>query len=315
MKEKFKRPKRKHDDGNLDEKCNDNWIGHPLNPVDTIFDILIEASTVTVTSYNNENSVICSCRSLRDCPVNTYLCSHTSKDIKHVRAPNSDNESYLALAYEFALFALSLQRWMPRNSNAQELMKKQEEALISRLRSIDLDSILKTVLRNHVWMLLNDDFPSLLSSYIDRNCVAMHSFAYYLFNSLIDVDQELAFQVGFRSVRLPLDMRRDGNWADQEIEWYIAPHIENSQYKLAGTMLQASQSLPDKLLGVLQAVINHMQSVKYLFKLAKDAMALALCPSNARNVGCGSKRDEDMLNCSFKVGLQVCSWRYDMIFL
>ena len=103
------------------------------------------------------------------------------------------------------------------------------------------------------------------------------------------------------------DMRRDGNWADQEIEWFIAPHIENSQYKLAGTMLQASQSLPDKLLGVLQAVINHIQSVKYLFKLAKDAMALALCPSSARNAGLQSKRDEDMLNCSFKVGLQVSS--------
>ncbi|EDV22322.1 uncharacterized protein TRIADDRAFT_28605 [Trichoplax adhaerens] len=290
MKEKLQRPKRKHDNDGVDENYKDNWIGHPLNLVDTVFDILIQASTVaSIYGHIMENT-----------------CSHIGKTIKHIRVQNSNDKSYLSLAYEFALIALSQQRRMPSNCNAQELMKKQEEALLCRLKNVEMDSILQVVLRNHVQMLLKDDFPSSLSAYVDRNCLAMHSFAHYLFNSLVDREQELAFQVGFRSVRLPLDMRRDGNWADQEVEWYIAPHVESCQYKLAGTMLQASQSYPDKLLGVLQAIINHIQNVKYLFKLAKDAMQLALRPFSSRMVGLQSARDEDMLNCSFKIGLQVC---------
>ena len=121
----------------------------------------------------------------------------------HALIPGSRdrNESYLTLALEVALIGLGQQRQMPPGVYSQDKAIKQEEKLIEKLQSLDMDTTLVAVLRKQAVLLLEGGPSSGLGVGIHTESVPMHTFAKYLFMTLLPYDAELAFRVGLRAMR------------------------------------------------------------------------------------------------------------------
>lgn len=90
---------------------------------------------------------------------------------------------------------------MPTGLYSQEKACKQEEKLISKLQSLELDPTLVAVLRKQSILLLEGGSYSGLGVGIHSESYPMHTFAKYLFNSLLTHDQDLAYRIGLRAMR------------------------------------------------------------------------------------------------------------------
>lgn len=99
------------------------------------------------------------------------------------------------------MVGLGQQRMMPTGSHALDKACKQENALITKLLDIELDSVLVAVLRKQAMCLLEGGPFSGLGCGIHADSVPMHTFAKYLFNSLLAYDPDLAYSVGLRAMR------------------------------------------------------------------------------------------------------------------
>lgn len=114
------------------------------------------------------------------------------------------SETYLTLAFEVALIGLGQQRIMPVGLYAQEKACKQEDRLIAKLQEIDLDNSLVAVLRRQAIVLLEGGPTSGLGIGIHPESIPMHTFARFLFLSLLNYYPDLAYEVGLRAMRLPV---------------------------------------------------------------------------------------------------------------
>lgn len=114
---------------------------------------------------------------------------------------NETWESYLSLALEAALIGLGQQRAMPPGMYAQDKACKQEEKMILKLQELTLDSPLLSVLRRQARLLLEGGPFSGLGEGIHPESVPMHTFAKFLFTSLLPHDPDLAYQIGLRAIR------------------------------------------------------------------------------------------------------------------
>ncbi|KAL5017228.1 hypothetical protein ScPMuIL_006817 [Solemya velum] len=280
----------------------EGWVGHPLDPIGVLFDTLSEASILPDTTHSNKPST----------------SRHTSTDnnancIKplyhHVRiSGNRDRaESYLTMALKVALLGLGQQRLMPPGLYAQEKACKQEEKLISKLQAIELDARLIAVLRREVDLLLEGGPCCGLGIGIHTESYPMHTFAKYLFNSLLGHDQDLAYRVGLRAMRLPVledteEMDDSGNSLGSAMlsrfpRWFILGFVEGQQCELACTLLAAAKGDIHRLRTVLEVAQRHTHSSSQLFKLAQDAFVIAT-PVDA-------PKHMPALNAAFELGLQV----------
>ena len=95
---------------------------------------------------------------------------------------------------------------MPAGVYAQEKAMKQEEKLIARLQDLQLDATLVAVLRKQAVLLLEGGPSSGLGLGIPTESVPMHTFAKYLFSSLLPYDADLTFRVGLRAMRYVIQL-------------------------------------------------------------------------------------------------------------
>lgn len=309
----------------------EGWLGHPLDPVGILFDTLADVSKIKDDSTNisatspvssrnifnssttNSNSTITTTANNNNMDTNaTGSCPTSIPSIqryKHVPIPGcrDRNESYLTLALEVALIGLGQQRLMPPGLYAQEKTCKQEDKLIARLQEIELDTTLVAILRKQAVLLLEGGPTSGLGLGVHTESYPMHAFAQYLFINLINYDQDLAFRVGLRAMRLPILEHED---EDLDVvnnmgpvvfnrfpRWFILGHIETQQCELASTLLAHAKNDHRQLRTVLESAETHIHSSSQLFKLAQEAFKIATPVDNHKHI--------HVLNAAFELGLQV----------
>uniref|UniRef100_A0A8C1V6G7 Zinc finger SWIM-type containing 6 n=1 Tax=Cyprinus carpio TaxID=7962 RepID=A0A8C1V6G7_CYPCA len=267
----------------------EGWVGHPLDPIGTLFSTLME------TGRGDEDS-------LQDMNVMHELSSTFA-------SPGYSGESYLALAVETALMGLGQQRIMPDGLYAQEKVCRNEEHLIAKLQEVDLDDTLVKIFRKQAVFLLEGGPYSGLGELIYRESVPMHTFAKYLFTCLLPHDAELAYKIALRAMRLPVlestapsgDMSRPHHIVsvvpNRYPRWFTLSHIESQQCELASTMLTAAKGDARRLETVLESIQKNIHSSSHIFKLAQDAFKIATLMD--------SLPDITLLKVSLELGLQV----------
>ncbi|KAF5912046.1 hypothetical protein HPG69_003320 [Diceros bicornis minor] len=338
----------------------EGWVGHPLDPVGTLFGSLMEACRIDDESFPGfsdftENMGQCKSLEYQHLPAHKFL---------------EEGESYLTLAVEVALIGLGQQRIMPDGLYTQEKVCRNEEQLISKLQEIELDDTLVKIFRKQAVFLLEVSFhiipfdnpplpfpteaelsfletwlvctpktdsvrghlPKLscrvicafenldaqisragpysgLGEIIHRESVPMHTFAKYLFTSLLPHDAELAYKIALRAMRLLVlestaptgDLTRPHHIAsvvpNRYPRWFTLSHIESQQCELASTMLTAAKGDVRRLETVLESIQKNIHSSSHIFKLAQDAFKIATLMD--------SLPDITLLKVSLELGLQV----------
>ncbi|NIG57952.1 zinc finger SWIM domain-containing protein isoform X2 [Pontoporia blainvillei] len=222
-----------------------------------------------------------------------------------------EGESYLTLAVEVALIGLGQQRIMPDGLYTQEKVCRNEEQLISKLQEIELDDTLVKIFRKQAVFLLEAGPYSGLGEIIHRESVPMHTFAKYLFTSLLPHDAELAYKIALRAMRLLVlestapagDLTRPHHMAsvvpNRYPRWFTLSHIESQQCELASTMLTAAKGDVRRLETVLESIQKNIHSSSHIFKLAQDAFKIATLMD--------SLPDITLLKVSLELGLQMGS--------
>ncbi|KAK9497995.1 hypothetical protein O3M35_003886 [Rhynocoris fuscipes] len=276
----------------------EGWIGHPLDPIGCMFDTLAEASLVNNDSVQRSPSFFDSVGGEDGVPPVPPKYHHIT-----VLGSRDPSDTYLSLAVEVALIGLGQQRTMPPGLYAQEKACKQEDRLIMKLQEIGMDNNLVAVLRRQAIVLLEGGPSSGLGIGIHPESVPMHTFARFLFHSLLNFYPDLAYEVGLRAMRLPI--LEDHEDSDDPLNgvlsryprWFTLGHIETQQCALASTMLAAAKGDMMRLRTVLESGQRHIHSSSHLFKLAQDAFRFAT-PENG-------PRHPTLLSVAFELGLQV----------
>ncbi|XP_013410887.1 zinc finger SWIM domain-containing protein 5 isoform X2 [Lingula anatina] len=284
----------------------EGWIGHPLDPIGCLFDTLLEASTAIDDSSSDSSVDSFSTRAFGGSDSSSVTIATRYQHLP-ISGNRDHTESYLTLAIEVALMGLGQQRLMPGGVYAQEKACKQEEKLIGRLTEIPLDSTLIAVMRKQAVLLLEGGPNSGLGVGIHSESIPMHTFAKYLFTSLLPHDADLAYRVGLRAMRLPVledsDDTEDAfsNLAPMVISryprWFTLGHLESQQCELASTMLSAAKTDMLRLRTVLESAQRNIHSSSQLFRVAQDAFKIAT-PAEGPKHG-------PLLNVALELGLQV----------
>ncbi|KTG03865.1 hypothetical protein cypCar_00028827 [Cyprinus carpio] len=280
----------------------EGWVGHPLDPIGTLFSTLME----TGRGYEDSSQ-----GGFLDFSASTMSSSKHSELhlFPSTRRFLEEGESYLALAVETALMGLGQQRIMPDGLYAQEKVCRNEEHLIAKLQEVDLDDTLVKIFRKQAVFLLEGGPYSGLGELIYRESVPMHTYAKYLFTCLLPHDAELAYKIALRAMRLPVlessapsgDMSRPHHIVsvvpNRYPRWFTLSHIESQQCELASTMLTAAKGDARKLETVLESIQKNIHSSSHIFKLAQDAFKIATLMD--------SLPDITLLKVSLELGLQV----------
>ena len=210
----------------------EGWIGHALNPIGCLFDVLTEPglssedrtrvphfldSTLNnhvgggSSSSSNSNGSSgggdgsgagsAAAQEMTLAPAPFFPVRY-----RHVPVPGSKSsgETYVTLAVEAAVIGLGQQRVMPPGLYAQEKACKHEERLIARLQEVEVDSLVSEALRYQANLQLDMGPSSGLGCGIHPESVPLQTFAKYFFISLLPRDPELAFRVGLRAMRMPI---------------------------------------------------------------------------------------------------------------
>ncbi|VDI08643.1 Hypothetical predicted protein [Mytilus galloprovincialis] len=281
----------------------EGWIGHALDPLGVLSETLTEVSISHDTSHRTD--VVVSSLLFND-DGNSCLPPR----YHHVAIPGSHDrmESYLTLAVEAALICLGQQRQMPSGLYTQEKTLKQEEKVITKLQTIERDAMIGGVYQRQARLLLEGGSSSALGIGIHPETYPMHTFAKFMFSCLQPVDEDLAYQIGLRAMRLPVledtDETDDGmnNIASSTSltrfpRWFILAHVEGQQCDLGCTLLAAAKGNIMRLKTVLEVAQRHIHSSSQLFKLAQDVFKIATPPDTQKHM--------PLLNAAFELGLQV----------
>lgn len=304
----------------------EGWIGHPLNPIGCVFDILAGACL----SREHHVHLHQHAHHLDLNNSSDEISAHSENNREpfryrrvYVPGQRSKRETYMSLALECALIGLGQQRIMPVGLYSQEKASRQEESLIHRLTRIEMDSNLVQVLCNQTKLLLDMGPSSGLGLGIHTESYPMHTFAKFLFLSILPFDNDLSFTVGLRAMRLPIleslnsPMDQSGNEERQNDptfaisrfpRWFTLGHIEAEQSTLASTMLHAAKGDLIQLRTVMEVSQRSIHSSTHLFKLAQDAFRYALpaqSPTNVANQDSSAQRNPALLDVALQLGLQV----------
>ncbi|XP_031731002.1 zinc finger SWIM domain-containing protein 6-like isoform X1 [Anarrhichthys ocellatus] len=277
----------------------EGWVGHPLDPIGTLF------STLTETGRGSEDGAA----ARLDFSGSPGSCRRTEHPVLPAQHFLEEGESFASLAVETALIGLGQQRVMPDGLYAQEKVCRNEEQLLAKLQEVDSDDALVKIFRKQAGFLLEAGPYSGLGELLYRESVPMHTFAKYLFTSLLPHDAELAYKIALRAMRLPVlestspsgDLSRPHHIvsvvANRLPRWFTLSHIETQQCELASTMLTAAKGDARKLETVLESIQKNIHSSSHIFKLAQDAFKIATLMD--------SLPDITLLKVSLELGLQV----------
>ncbi|XP_075885784.1 zinc finger SWIM domain-containing protein 6-like [Nelusetta ayraudi] len=276
----------------------EGWVGHPLDPIGTLF------STLTETRRGGSGGSEEAAATLLD-----FSGRRTERPGSPARGYLEEGETLASLAVETALIGLGQQRAMPDGLYAQEKVCRNEEQLLARLQEVSLDETLVKIFRKQAAALLEAGPYSGLGELLYRESVPMHTFAKYLFTSLLPHDAELAYKVALRAMRLPVlestapsgDLSRPHHIVsvvpNRLPRWFTLSHIETQQCELASTMLTAAKGNARWLETVLESIQKNIHSASHIFKLAQDAFKIATLMD--------SLPDLTLLKVSLELGLQV----------
>ncbi|XP_065093962.1 uncharacterized protein LOC135714514 isoform X2 [Ochlerotatus camptorhynchus] len=299
-------------------KCIDCSIGceveFPLDAIACIFDCLTEACIMPEAMVNEISRMAYEIGANGNSQNNATAPEDVNiipPKYRHIPVPGSKDkyETYLTLAFEAAILALSKQRIMPHGLYAQHVICKQQDQLISRLRNIDLDQMLIDVLKNLSIQLLDGGPTSGLGEMIHPESVPMHTLARFLFASLLNQYSDLAFSIGLRAMRFPIlenvtegsvngiEMQHNNFMHSPYPRWWTLGHLETQQCSLSSTMLSAAKGDTKRLSAVLENARRNIHSSSHLFKLAQDAFRFATPENNPRS--------QTLLGVAFELGLQV----------
>ncbi|XP_058455702.1 uncharacterized protein LOC131433009 [Malaya genurostris] len=299
-------------------KCIDCSVGceveFPLDAIACIFDCLAEACIMPEAMVNEMSRMAYEIGVSGNGQGNTTPPEDVNiipPKYRHIPVPGTNDryETYLTLAFEAAILALSKQRIMPHGLYAQHVICKQQDQLISRLRNIDLDQMLIDVLKNLSIQLLDGGPTSGLGEMIHPESVPMHTLARFLFASLLNQYPDLAFSIGLRAMRFPIlenvsegsvngiEMQHNNFMHSPYPRWWTLGHLETQQCSLSSTMLSAAKGDTKRLSAVLENARRNIHSSSHLFKLAQDAFRFAT-PENG-------PRSQTLLGVAFELGLQV----------
>eukprot|EP00066_Takifugu_rubripes_P003107 XP_003965449.1 PREDICTED: zinc finger SWIM domain-containing protein 6-like [Takifugu rubripes] len=277
----------------------EGWVGHPLDPIGTLFSTLMEMGRATEdrpTPLFDFSGSLSSGRRMEHpvFPVQCYL---------------EAGESLVSLAVETALIGLGQQRVMPDGLYAQEKVCRNEEQLLAKLQEISLDEKLVKIFQKQGSILLEAGPYSGLGELLFRESVPMHTFAKHLFTSLLPHDADLAYKIALRAMRLPVlestapsgDLSQPHHIVsvvpNRLPRWFTLSHIETQQCELASTMLTAAKGDARKLETMLESIQKNIHSASHIFKLAQDAFKIATLMD--------SLPDITLLKVSLELGLQV----------
>lgn len=190
---------------NCPSNCIDCTVGcdieFPLDAVACIFDCLTEACIIP-DAMNGPDMGRLSFDSVTSAAEDGSLVPPRYQHVS-VSSSNDRNETYLTLAFETAVLALGKQRNVPQGGYLQQVICKQQDQLIQRLRHVELDRLLIEVLKQLTSQLLDGGPTSGLGMSIHTESFPMHTLARFLFASLLTHYDDLAFFVGLRAMRLP----------------------------------------------------------------------------------------------------------------
>ncbi|XP_076614434.1 zinc finger SWIM domain-containing protein 6-like [Chaetodon auriga] len=277
----------------------EGWVGHPLDPISTLFSTLMEAGR------GSEDGAA----ALLDFSGSPGSGRRTEHPVFPAQRFLKEGESFVSLAVETALIGLGQQRVMPDGLYAQEKVCRSEDQLLTRLQEVDLDDTLVKIFRKQAVFLLEAGPYSGLGELVYRESVPMHTFAKYLFTSLLPHDAELAYKIALRAMRLPVlestapsgDLSRPHHIVsvvpNRLPRWFTLSHIETQQCELASTMLTAAKGDARRLETVLESIQKNIHSASHIFKLAQDAFKIATLMD--------SLPDITLLKVSLELGLQV----------
>ncbi|XP_061589843.1 zinc finger SWIM domain-containing protein 6 [Cololabis saira] len=275
----------------------EGWVGHPLDPIGTLFSTLLEMGR------SGEDGAAL------DFSGSLASGRRTVSPILTAQRFLEEGESLVSLAVETALMGLGQQRVMPDGLYAQEKVCRNEEQLLAKLQEVDFDDTLVKIFRKQATFLLEAGPYSGLGEILYRESVPMHTFAKYLFTSLLPHDAELAYKIALRAMRLPVlestgpsgDLSRPHHMMsvvpNRYPRWFTLSHIESQQCELASTMLTAAKGDACKLQTVLESIQKNIHSSSHIFKLAQDAFKIATLME--------SLPDITLLKVSLELGLQV----------
>ncbi|XP_063066411.1 zinc finger SWIM domain-containing protein 6 [Engraulis encrasicolus] len=281
----------------------EGWVGHPLDPIGTLFSTLMETGREDEgdSSGSSGSSVKC----MDSSSSSGLLLSGWACGRRFVE----EGESLVALAVEVCIMGLGQQRSMPDGLYAQEKVCRNEELLIAKLQEVHLDDTLVKIFRKQAVFLLEGGPYSGLGELVYRESVPMHTFAKYLFTSLLPHDAELAYKIALRAMRLPVlessapsgDLSRPHHIVsvvpNRYPRWFTLSHIESQQCELASTMLTAAKGDGRRLETVLESIQKNIHTSSHIFKLAQDAFKIATLMD--------SLPDITLLKVSLELGLQV----------
>uniref|UniRef100_A0A674AER6 Zinc finger SWIM-type containing 6 n=1 Tax=Salmo trutta TaxID=8032 RepID=A0A674AER6_SALTR len=279
----------------------EGWVGHPLDPIGTLFSTLLDTGRGDEEGGNAflDFSGTRSVSSAKRSEPHLFPAQHFL----------DDGQSFVALAVETALIGLGQQRVMPDGLYAQEKVCRNEEQLLAKLQEVELNDALVKIFRKQAVFLLEAGPYSGLGELLYRESVPMHTFAKYLFTSLLPHDAELAYKIALRAMRLPVlettapsgDLSRPHHIVsmvpNRYPRWFTLSHIESQQCELASTMLTAAKGDGRKLETVLESIQKNIHSSSHIFKLAQDAFKIATLMD--------SLPDLTLLKVSLELGLQV----------
>ncbi|XP_071401593.1 zinc finger SWIM domain-containing protein 6 [Centroberyx affinis] len=277
----------------------EGWVGHPLDPIGTLFSTLME------TGRGSEEGGA----AFFDFSGSLGPAKRTEHPLFPAQRFLEEGETFSSLAVETALIGLGQQRVMPDGLYAQEKVCRNEEQLLAKLQEVELDDMLVEIFRKQAAFLLEAGPYSGLGELLYRESVPMHTFAKYLFTSLLPHDAELAYKIALRAMRLPVlestapsgDLSRPHHIVsvvpNRYPRWFTLSHIESQQCELASTMLTAAKGDARKLETVLESIQKNIHSSSHIFKLAQDAFKIATLMD--------SLPDITLLKVSLELGLQV----------
>uniref|UniRef100_A0A674AE88 Zinc finger SWIM-type containing 6 n=1 Tax=Salmo trutta TaxID=8032 RepID=A0A674AE88_SALTR len=277
----------------------EGWVGHPLDPIGTLFSTLLDTGRGDEEGGNAFLDFSGSVSSAKRSEPHLFPAQHFL----------DDGQSFVALAVETALIGLGQQRVMPDGLYAQEKVCRNEEQLLAKLQEVELNDALVKIFRKQAVFLLEAGPYSGLGELLYRESVPMHTFAKYLFTSLLPHDAELAYKIALRAMRLPVlettapsgDLSRPHHIVsmvpNRYPRWFTLSHIESQQCELASTMLTAAKGDGRKLETVLESIQKNIHSSSHIFKLAQDAFKIATLMD--------SLPDLTLLKVSLELGLQV----------
>ena len=200
-------------------------------------------------------------------------------------------------AFEWALICLCQSWTLPHGEYAQNRLSHRYEQFLSELENLDFNDI---NLQNILLQYSKDLYKKLLLVLQNQSDILPnHCFIRFLFERLIVIDPELAFNISH--LMLPLSRKNNDDSPVNNILSYngrttcITAQLEYQQAELAASLLKNCEKNRTYLKPSLATVLQNVRQFEHLYRLAKLCRDIAGEENDVENL---------FLTASFELGVQ-----------